>query len=237
MRITEHAEGLRAAGQHVGQRIAAVWPARHWQDPTPLRTSHGPDARPHDDHPHRRRGRSRRPSRDHHAVAATSDHHHRRCRPHRDGPPTPGWGTQCAVVPTPQRDGWTRRGRRRPVRSDHESSRDARTRPRPRDPGRIDQAIELSLPDSESRRRLLELYTNAPLPDDGDEILRRLDGVAPAFIKELARRAELVRLQGTNRTRVCSLRRSTPCSNTPHPCFRRTLAGPPESNSDIDERQ
>lgn len=62
-------------------------------------------------------------------------------------------------------------------------------------PGRIDQAIELSLPETESRRRLVELYTNAPLPDDGCEIIRRLDGVAAAFIKELAPRAELVRLQ------------------------------------------
>lgn len=62
-------------------------------------------------------------------------------------------------------------------------------------PGRIDQAIELSLPDAAGRQRLIELYTRRPLPDDGTAIVERLDGVAPAFIKELARRAELVRLQ------------------------------------------
>lgn len=64
-------------------------------------------------------------------------------------------------------------------------------------PGRVDQAIELSLPDAEGRRRLLELYTRRPLPADGEAIVDRLDGVAPAFIKELARRAELIRLQRT----------------------------------------
>ena len=65
-------------------------------------------------------------------------------------------------------------------------------------PGRIDQAIELSLPGPDARRRLLELYTHAPLPDDDEALVRRLDGVAPAFIKELARRAELLRLNGTS---------------------------------------
>ena len=63
-------------------------------------------------------------------------------------------------------------------------------------PGRIDQAIEISLPDAEGRRRLLELYTRPPLDEGIDTVVDRLDGVAPAFIKELARRAELVRLRG-----------------------------------------
>lgn len=62
-------------------------------------------------------------------------------------------------------------------------------------PGRIDQAIELSLPDAPARRRLLELYHRGPLPADADVIVDPLDGAAPAFIKELARRAELIRLR------------------------------------------
>lgn len=64
-------------------------------------------------------------------------------------------------------------------------------------PGRIDQAIEISMPDADARRRLLALYTNMALDEVDDELVARLDGVAPAFIKELARRAELLRLQGT----------------------------------------
>lgn len=100
-------------------------------------------------------------------------------------------------------------------------------------PGRIDQAIELSLPDAASRRRLLELYTNAALPDDGDLIVSRLDGVAPAFIKELARRAELVRLQGTT-TGVSALATALDAMlEHATPILRRTLAGPPETNPDI----
>ena len=95
-------------------------------------------------------------------------------------------------------------------------------------PGRIDQAIELSLPDAESRRRLVELYTRAPLPDDGGEIIRRLDGVAPAFIKELARRAELVRLQGASTPSSTLTAALDAMLKHATPVLRRTLAGPPD---------
>lgn len=61
-------------------------------------------------------------------------------------------------------------------------------------PGRIDQAVEVSLPNAEGRRRLVKLYAGLDLAED-DELIERLGGVAPAFIKELARRAELIRLQ------------------------------------------
>ncbi len=62
-------------------------------------------------------------------------------------------------------------------------------------PGRVDQAIELSLPNADARERLLELYTGGAVPVDERAVIDRLDGVAPAFIKELARRAELLRLR------------------------------------------
>lgn len=62
-------------------------------------------------------------------------------------------------------------------------------------PGRIDQAIELSLPSAPARRQLLDLYTAGSSSDDIDSVVDRLEGAAPAFIKELARRAELVKLQ------------------------------------------
>jgi cell division protease FtsH len=61
-------------------------------------------------------------------------------------------------------------------------------------PGRIDEAVELPLPDAEGRRRLLELYGEGlELTLTGAEpLIAELDGVSPAFIRELLRRAALV---------------------------------------------
>jgi ATP-dependent Clp protease adapter protein ClpS len=57
-------------------------------------------------------------------------------------------------------------------------------------PGRIDQAIEIPLPDDLSRKKLVELYGKGlPLGDIVvDEAARRTKGVSAAFIKELMRR-------------------------------------------------
>jgi hypothetical protein len=60
-------------------------------------------------------------------------------------------------------------------------------------PGRIDQAVEIRLPDAECRRRLLDLYLRG-VEHDGvelEEVVTRTEGVAAAFIKELVRRAVL----------------------------------------------
>jgi hypothetical protein len=61
-------------------------------------------------------------------------------------------------------------------------------------PGRIDQAVELPLPDADGRRRLLELYGEGlELSLTGDEpLIAALEGVSPAFIRELLRRAALM---------------------------------------------
>ena len=61
-------------------------------------------------------------------------------------------------------------------------------------PGRIDQAVELPLPDGDGRRRLLELYGEGlQLTFDGDgSLIAALEGVSPAFIRELLRRAALL---------------------------------------------
>jgi hypothetical protein len=61
-------------------------------------------------------------------------------------------------------------------------------------PGRIDQAVELPLPDTDGRRRLLELYGEGlQLKLTGDEsLIAALEGVSPAFIRELLRRAALL---------------------------------------------
>ena len=61
-------------------------------------------------------------------------------------------------------------------------------------PGRIDQAVEIKLPDAESRRRLLALYARDLGVDvaDLEDVVARSEGVSAAFVKELARRAALL---------------------------------------------
>jgi hypothetical protein len=57
-------------------------------------------------------------------------------------------------------------------------------------PGRIDQAIDFPLPDTELRRRLIALYARelAVPAAVADELAQRTAGASPAFIKELMRR-------------------------------------------------
>jgi hypothetical protein len=60
-------------------------------------------------------------------------------------------------------------------------------------PGRIDQAVELPLPDAAGRRRLITLYGEGlDLAAADDRLIADLDGVSPAFIRELLRRAALI---------------------------------------------
>ena len=61
-------------------------------------------------------------------------------------------------------------------------------------PGRIDLAVELPLPDADGRQRLLELYGRGLRLEgiDLDAIVQRTDGVSPAYIKELLRKAALL---------------------------------------------
>ncbi|WP_226345460.1 ATP-binding protein [Agilicoccus flavus] len=62
-------------------------------------------------------------------------------------------------------------------------------------PGRIDQAIELELPDLSARRRLFDLYRGRlrieAAESDIEEALQRAEGVTASFLKELLRRAAL----------------------------------------------
>jgi hypothetical protein len=57
-------------------------------------------------------------------------------------------------------------------------------------PGRIDQAIEVPVPDAPSRDKLVRLYSNGLKITDAlvVEAVQRTDGVSAAFIKELMRR-------------------------------------------------
>ena len=57
-------------------------------------------------------------------------------------------------------------------------------------PGRVDQAIEIPLPDDDGRRKLVQLYGKGLRLDEAliNEAVRRTRGVSAAFIKELMRR-------------------------------------------------
>lgn len=61
-------------------------------------------------------------------------------------------------------------------------------------PGRIDQAIEVPLPDAECRDRLITLYSNGLdiQLSDRASVIARTQGASAAFIKELLRRAALL---------------------------------------------
>jgi ATPase family associated with various cellular activities (AAA) len=60
-------------------------------------------------------------------------------------------------------------------------------------PGRIDQAVEIKLPDPDCRRRLFELYLrDVPRGEiDLQPLVDATDGVSAAFVRELIRRAVL----------------------------------------------
>jgi cell division protease FtsH len=60
-------------------------------------------------------------------------------------------------------------------------------------PGRVDLAVEIPLPDLDSRRRLLELYARDLALDspDLDSVAARTEGVTASFFRELLRQAAL----------------------------------------------
>ncbi|MGY1842015.1 AAA family ATPase [Modestobacter sp. SYSU DS0875] len=60
-------------------------------------------------------------------------------------------------------------------------------------PGRVDQAVELTLPDRAARRALFDLYRGDLAMDTSglDDVLARTEGVTASFLKELIRRAAL----------------------------------------------
>jgi cell division protease FtsH len=69
-------------------------------------------------------------------------------------------------------------------------------------PGRVDLAIEIPLPDTESRRRLFELYSHGLdlAVTDVDAVIHRIEGVTASFVKELLRKAALIAAQDGRRT-------------------------------------
>lgn len=71
-------------------------------------------------------------------------------------------------------------------------------------PGRIDLAVELPLPDAAGRRRLLELYARGLHLEgvDLDAVATRTEGVSPAYVKELLRKAALLAAEAQGETGV-----------------------------------
>jgi len=71
-------------------------------------------------------------------------------------------------------------------------------------PGRIDQAIEIPLPDTECRRRLFELYERGLTLqlDQLERFIARTEGGSAAFIRELLRKAALFAADETPETPV-----------------------------------
>ena len=63
-------------------------------------------------------------------------------------------------------------------------------------PGRIDQAIEVPVPDAPSRDKLVRLYARGMKPSDKlvAAAVKRTEGVSAAFIKELMRRTAQARI-------------------------------------------
>ena len=61
-------------------------------------------------------------------------------------------------------------------------------------PGRVDLAVEVPLPDAACRRRLVELYGRGLTlrVSAMDNLVERTEGVSPAFIRELLRKAALL---------------------------------------------
>jgi hypothetical protein len=60
-------------------------------------------------------------------------------------------------------------------------------------PGRVDQAVEIPLPDAQCRQRLFELYADKLRVGtvNWESIIQRTEGASPAFIRELMRKAAL----------------------------------------------
>jgi ATP-dependent 26S proteasome regulatory subunit len=73
-------------------------------------------------------------------------------------------------------------------------------------PGRIDQAVEVPLPDDVGRRKLVQLYGRGlPLGNDVvSEAAERTEGVSAAFIKELMRRVAQASIARDGGTTVAS---------------------------------
>jgi hypothetical protein len=72
-------------------------------------------------------------------------------------------------------------------------------------PGRVDQAVEVPVPDASCRRRLFELYGRGMTMEIADlpRFIARTEGGSAAFIRELLRRAALFAAENEQEIVVC----------------------------------
>jgi hypothetical protein len=93
-------------------------------------------------------------------------------------------------------------------------------------PGRVDQAIEIGMPDASARRELAALYIGTEIDAAVlDDVVARTEGFAAAFIKELARRATLASLRSGESVSDSLLPALDALLHQSAPVLRRTLAG------------
>jgi ATP-dependent 26S proteasome regulatory subunit len=74
-------------------------------------------------------------------------------------------------------------------------------------PGRVDEAVEIGLPDAACRRRLFDLYGQGldVQLSHLDEFVERTEGVSAAFIKELMRKAAVIAAARSRSRRVLAV--------------------------------
>ena len=189
---------LRRLGQSTRKGIRA---AGKRQDPYhPL--SGEQLARSHDPHHHGSAGRIAGPLHESCPPVAASHGRDRGRRPDRARSRPDGALRGTAAQRASQPDGRIERGCRYPVHPHTNRPEELESALAGR-PGRIDQAIEVPLPDAFGRKKLVQLYgSGLPLGDAVvGEAAQRTKGVSAAFIKELMRRiaqASIARDGGTS---------------------------------------
>src|SRR3546814_641723 len=111
-------------------------------------------------------------------------------------------------------------------------------------PGRIDQAVEVKLPDADSRRRLLELYLRGvahdiEAPDGLAAAVARTEGVSAAFVKELVRRAVVAGLTAGEEVLTAERLDDALTDLLEHsaPILRSTLGANPEAAGAVGDRE
>jgi SpoVK/Ycf46/Vps4 family AAA+-type ATPase len=63
-------------------------------------------------------------------------------------------------------------------------------------PGRVDQIIDIPLPDADARRRLFQYFARGPgLPERLSPVLQATDGATPATLKEIVKRATVAAIE------------------------------------------
>ncbi|WP_078869258.1 AAA family ATPase [Streptomyces sp. NRRL B-1347] len=107
-------------------------------------------------------------------------------------------------------------------------------------PGRVDLAVEIPLPDTAGRRRLLALYGAGLGLDDevAEEVVVRTEGTTASFTKELVRRAVLIACErDAARTEAVDVRAALDELLSDRDLLTRRLLGVPGDDEDDEDGQ